>query len=148
MHEASKGQESHIIVRIPVDTAARREPGFSFPSNTLHLATYVWSSAGIQAQSDTPFLQNNNNKPKSNLTTETTPIGVTNVRGPSLASFPTVLFITFPSLTYSPQLLLPSPLLSSRHEIDTPGSTFCANSPPAATADFTNDGEMARRAKG
>lgn len=38
--------------------------------------------------------------------------------------------------------------LSSRHEIDSPGSTFCANSPPAATADFTNDGEMARRAKG
>lgn len=39
-------------------------------------------------------------------------------------------------------------LLSFRHEIDTPGSAFCANSPPAATADFTNDGEMARRAKG
>ncbi len=86
---------------------------FLFPSKTPHLATYTWSSAGIQAQSDTPFLQNNNNKPKSNLTTETTPIGVTNVQGPSPASFPTVLFITFPSLTYSPQLLLPSPLLSA-----------------------------------
>lgn len=60
-----------------------------------------------------PFLQNNNNKPKSNLTTDTTPIGVTNVQGPSPASFPTVLFITFPSLTYSPQLLLPSSLLSA-----------------------------------
>lgn len=39
-------------------------------------------------------------------------------------------------------------LLSFQHEIDTPGSAFCANSPPAATADFTNDGETARRAKG
>lgn len=59
------------------------------------------------------FLQNNNNKPKSNLTTETTPIGVTNVQGPSPASFPTVLFIIFPSLTYSPPPLPPSPLLSA-----------------------------------
>lgn len=95
----------------PTGYSVKREP--FFPSKTLHLATYMWSSAGIQAQSDTPFLQNNNNKPKSNLTTETTPIGVTNVQGPSPASFPTVLFITFPSLTYSPQLLLPSPLLSA-----------------------------------
>lgn len=63
---------------------------------TLHPATHMWSSAGIQAQCYTPFLQNNNNKPKSNLTTETTPIGVTNVQGPSPASFPTVLFIIFP----------------------------------------------------
>lgn len=59
-----------------------------------------------------PFLQNNN-KLKSNLTTETTPIGVTNVQGPSPASFPTVLFIMFPSLTYSPPPLPPSPLLSA-----------------------------------
>lgn len=33
--------------------------------------------------------------------------------GPSPASFPTVLFITFPSLTYSPQPQPPSPLLSA-----------------------------------
>lgn len=60
-------------------------------------------------------------------------------------------FQLFYSLPFSLLLILLScccHLLYSRHEIDTPGSTFCANSPPAATADFTNDGEMARRAKG
>lgn len=48
---------------------------------------------------------------KSNITTKRTPIGVTNVQRPSPASFPTVLFITFPSLTYSTELQPPFPLL-------------------------------------
>lgn len=96
----------------PRGYSVRWEPGlFSHQEHCTQPLTC--SSAGIQAQSDTPILQNNNNKPKSNLTTETTPIGVTNVQGPSPASFPTVLFITFTSLTYSPQLPLPSPLLSA-----------------------------------
>lgn len=109
MHEASRGQRSPFIVGIPQDTVWGENPVSFSIKNT---EPWTWGSAGIQTQSDTTFLQNNN-KPKSNLTTQTTPIGVTNVQGPSPASFPTVLFITFHSLTYSPQPLLPSPLLSA-----------------------------------
>lgn len=109
---------------IPTGSRMRWEPGLSSHLRRRTQPLTCWSSAGIQARSDatsppsTPtlfFLQNNNNKPKSNLATKTTPVGVTNVQGPSPASFPTVLFITFPSLTYSPQLPPPppSPLLSA-----------------------------------
>lgn len=118
MHEGGKGHGITHYCWNPTGYSVRgereRESQISFsPSKTLHPATHMWSSAGIQEQSYCPSLQNNNNKPKSNLTTETTTIGVTNVRGPSPASFPTVLFIIFPSLTYSPLQRLPSPLLSA-----------------------------------
>lgn len=59
-------------------------------------------------------------------------------------------FQLFYSLPFPLSLILLScsrRFLSSWHEIDTPGSTFCAGSPPAASADFTNDGEIARRVK-
>lgn len=92
---------------------------FLFPSREKH-RTHMWCSAGIQAHSyarppSLIFQQNNNNKPKSNLTTETTPVWVTNVQRPSPASFPTVLFIIFASLAHSPPPLLPSALLSARN---------------------------------
>lgn len=93
----------------PPPTADRRSPIKNIAPSRLHVKL-CWHSG---TEWHLPFCKTTIINQKSNLTTQTTAIWMTNVQGASPACFPTVLFITFPSLTYSPQLLLPSPLLSA-----------------------------------
>lgn len=139
MHEACKGQESHIIVGIPQDTV-RGENTASFPITNIAPGRLSCSSLLAFSQTVTsPFCKTTiiNQNPISQH--RQVILEWQMFRGHLQQAF---------QLFYS----LPPPLshiLSRccRHEIDTPGSICCANSPPAATADFTNDGEMARRAE-
>lgn len=153
MHEPSKGQESRIIAGIPQDTVWSENLVSFSPSSKIMHSLLACEALLVFKHSDMPPFckkikkqKKTKNQLKSNIATETTPIGVTNVQRQSqLASQ------LFYSLHSPLSLILLScclRLLSSWHEIDTPGSTFCANPPPAATADFTNDGEIARRVKG
>lgn len=68
VREGGKGQESQIILGYSV----RREPRFRFPiKNSAPSHSHVKLCRHSDAQLHPLFLQNNNNKPKANLTTET-----------------------------------------------------------------------------